>query len=83
MKHYDQYDKFKPGDLVSIPRRLHTETSRVAVSKERREGVYVRYCGDNCGIIKFEDTGRDEMWNVGWMKPVKKVSKKVARSIQQ
>tara|TARA_R110000868_G_scaffold147485_1_gene368985 strand:+ start:1928 stop:2146 length:219 start_codon:yes stop_codon:yes gene_type:complete len=70
MKHYDQYDKFKPGDQVTIPKHLHTKESMDMVSKERVIGVYVRYCGDNCGIINFE--GRYEMWSIGWMKPVKK-----------
>ena len=79
-KYYDQYDKFKPGDQVSIPRHLHTEESMEKVSRERRVGVYVRYCGDNCGIIRFEDTNRDEMWNIGWMKPVKKSIDKVGSS---
>ena len=75
-KHYDQYNKFKPGDLVSIPKHLHTANSLEEV-KGKRVGTYVRYCGDNCGIIRFEDMNRDEMWNIGWMKAVKKSTKKV------
>lgn len=74
--------QFKSGDLVSVPKRFHTETSMEEVSKERLEGVYVRYCGDSCGMIRFED-GRERMYNVGWMKPVKKISKKVASSNQK
>lgn len=75
-KYYDQYDKFKPGDLVSIPKHLHTKESRDMVSKRRAVGTYVRYCGNNCGIIRFEGRG-DEMWGIGWMKPAKKSTKKV------
>lgn len=75
-KYYDQYNKFKRGDLVSIPKHLHTGSSREEV-RGRRVGTYVRYCGDNCGIIRFEDTNRDEMWNIGWMKSAKKSIKKV------
>ena len=65
-----KHDKFKQGDLVSIPKHLHTSTS-MEKTEGKRVGVYVRYCGDNCGVIKFENG--EEVWNVGWMKPVKKV----------
>ena len=65
--------QFKSGDHVSIPKCLNTETSREEPSKERRKGVYVRSAGDGCGMIRFEDNGDEEMWNVGWMKLVKKV----------
>jgi len=71
-------NKFNEGDLVWVPKSLSTSTSREK-SEGRREGVYVRYCGDNCGMIRFED-GDEEMWNIGWMKPIKNKNKKVAYS---
>ena len=66
--------KFRSGDLVSIPKHLHTSTS-LEKTEGKRVGTYIRYCGDNCGMLRFED-GKEEMWNIGWMKPVKKRSGK-------
>ena len=68
---------FRSGDTITIPRYLHTETSMEETSGTV-EGTFVRYCGDNNGIIRIEGRG-EEMWNLGWMKLVKKFDKKLVK----
>lgn len=72
-----QYD-FTSGDqvLVSIPSDLGFYDSR-SISKTTYRFVEYKEEGTRC-ILEDPETGETFLWNIGWVKPLKKVSKKVA-----